>query len=203
MATKRVPVRLAAQARSSPIAGLTRGGAETRVCLGTARDWAITGRHLQRRSRRRERPRTGSCPCRDRASSRSPALVPLQSLAAGSKHPMRAYGDEQVRLDSRVETHIRPRAGMGGGHGFVTACVRNQQRDRRRGGCCSGACNLSGTWLAPDASSSAVERSWSPCSLSARCRARNQSAWGPAKERRQGRSVSCEDSNVDGSGTLA
>jgi hypothetical protein len=36
---------------------------------------------------------------------------------------MRGIGDEQVRPDARVETRIRPRAGMGGGHGFVIACV--------------------------------------------------------------------------------
>ena len=39
-----------------------------------------------------------------------------------------ARGDEQVLRHVRVETRIRARAGMRGGHGFVTACVRREQR---------------------------------------------------------------------------
>jgi hypothetical protein len=35
-----------------------------------------------------------------------------------------AAGEKQVRRKARVWTRIRFRAGMGGGHGFVTACVR-------------------------------------------------------------------------------
>jgi len=38
--------------------------------------------------------------------------------------PALAAGDEQVPRDARVETRIFARAGMGSGHGFVTACVR-------------------------------------------------------------------------------
>lgn len=34
----------------------------------------------------------------------------------------------QVHRDARVETRIRARAGMGGGHGFVTGCVRLGKR---------------------------------------------------------------------------
>jgi hypothetical protein len=48
-------------------------------------------------------------------------------LLIGSKRLMRASGDEQVPRDARVETRIRANAGMGSGHGFVTACVRKQQ----------------------------------------------------------------------------
>jgi hypothetical protein len=40
---------------------------------------------------------------------------------------MREIGDEQVNRDARIETCIHSRAGMGGGQGFVTACVRLQQ----------------------------------------------------------------------------
>ena len=51
--------------------------------------------------------------------------------AVSRKAAVPARGDEQVRLDAPVETRLRARAGIGGGHGFVTAYVRERRRDRR------------------------------------------------------------------------
>ena len=44
-----------------------------------------------------------------------------------------APGEEQVGREARVETRIRDRAGIGAGHGCVTACVRKQQREAGTG----------------------------------------------------------------------
>ena len=48
-------------------------------------------------------------------------------MQAVCKHPVREIGEEQVGREARVETRIRDRAGIGAGHGCVTACVRFQQ----------------------------------------------------------------------------
>lgn len=53
----------------------------------------------------------------------NPRCVPPGHCAAAL-----AVGDEQVLRDVRVGTRIRARAGMRGGLGFVTACVRKQRR---------------------------------------------------------------------------
>jgi hypothetical protein len=81
------------------------------------------------------RPRRFGRQAMDSARSLSSSAIRGSSFAAASfqrgaclrRDPCAsdslAIGDEQVRRDARGETRIRVRAGMGGGHSFVTASV--------------------------------------------------------------------------------